>query len=115
MFSVALAAFAKIAGPLITGWVAHLLAELADRLQGAFLGLKLPVEIKQAAVAIIAAAVAAVEMKTGAHFLTPGGTAADIFSHFDVNAIAGVLFAFALKHAQQLKATAKVTAQPPIH
>ena len=98
-----------ILAPFVIGIIANLLTEGIDKLKALTGSWGAPQ--KQALATVIAGLAAGGASLAGHTFLTPGSAAADALNNLDVNAIAGALFAFAMKHAQQIKA-ASIPAAP---
>lgn len=95
-------------GPIIVGRIAFYLTEVIDRMK-TVTGSWNPTA-KQSLAAGIAALLAALGAAVGQNFVAAGTPVADILNNVDVNAIAGALYAFAIKHGQQ--ATAAKLAAP---
>lgn len=100
----------QVLAPFLIGTIANLLTEAIDKLKAMTGAWGAPQ--KQALAAGIAALAAAGGQLAGHQFLDPNTPLADALNNLDVNAVAGALFAYALKHGQQLKQVADAAAAP---
>lgn len=99
----------KILSPFIVGTIAHLLTEQIDKLKAITGSWGAPQ--KQALAAAIAALAAWGGQVAGAQLLDPASPVVDALNNIDVNALAGALFAYALKHGKQNAAAKQLTGE----